>query len=162
MPENVVPFRPIGEPKSPALTAVENHAFDELARQLSARLERENGDGNGDGSTSGAFQRLPDQLQNPQPEWLAEPEPPARGESVRDRALFDLLPTGVLIYRLDRLIYANRAFLDWTGYENLGALEQAGGLDALFVEASGNQLGANNGSKSLTIARALSRSRMLL
>jgi PAS domain S-box-containing protein len=133
MPENVVPFRPIGEPKSPALTAVENHAFDELARQLSARLERENGDGNGDGSTSGAFQRLPDQLQNPQPEWLAEPEPPARGESARDRALFDLLPTGVLIYRLDRLLYANAAFLQRVGYDSLHALEQAGGLDALYV-----------------------------
>src|SRR5262249_9703828 len=37
-PQNVVPFRPIGEPKSPALSPVENHAFHELARQLSARL----------------------------------------------------------------------------------------------------------------------------
>src|SRR5450631_9700 len=35
-PQNVVPFRPIGEPKSPALTSVENSAFNELARQLSA------------------------------------------------------------------------------------------------------------------------------
>src|SRR5882724_12616691 len=35
---NVVPFRPIGEPKAPVLTSVENSAFDELARQLSARL----------------------------------------------------------------------------------------------------------------------------
>jgi signal transduction histidine kinase len=131
MPENVVPFRPLGEPKSPALTAGENHAFDELARQLSARLERETGNGNG--STSGAFQRLPDQLQNPQPEWLAQPEPPARGESARDRALFDLLPTGVLIYRLDRMLYANPAFLQRIGYDSLHALEQAGGLDVLYV-----------------------------
>ena len=38
-PPNVVPFRPIGEPKSPTLTPVENSAFDELARQLSARLD---------------------------------------------------------------------------------------------------------------------------
>ncbi len=41
-PKNVVPFRPIGEPKSPVLTPVENSAFNELARQLSARLENEN------------------------------------------------------------------------------------------------------------------------
>src|SRR5882724_12013734 len=47
MPENVVPFRPIGEPKSPALTPVENNAFDELARQLSARLDRDNGETDG-------------------------------------------------------------------------------------------------------------------
>ena len=131
MPENVVPFRPIGEPKSPALTAGENNAFDELARQLSARLERENGDGNG--STPGVFQRLPEQLQSSQPDWLAQPEPPARGESTRDRALFDLLPTGVLIYRLDRMLYANPAFLQRIGYDSLHSLEQAGGLDALYV-----------------------------
>ena len=43
-PKNVLPFRPLGEPKSPVLTPVENSAFDELARQLSARLENENGD----------------------------------------------------------------------------------------------------------------------
>jgi PAS domain S-box-containing protein len=133
MPENVVPFRPIGEPKSPALTAGENNAFDELARQLSARLERDNGEGNGNGSPPGAFQRLPDQLQTPPPEWLAQPEPPARGESARDRALFDLLPTGVLIYRLDRMLYANPAFLQRIGYDSLHTLEQAGGLDALYV-----------------------------
>jgi len=117
MPENVVPFRPPGEQKSPALTPGENNAFDELARQLSARLDRD--DGSGEPS---------------QPEWLAQPEPPARGESGRDRALLDLLPSGVLIYRLDRLLYANPAFLQRIGYDSLHALEQAGGLETLYVE----------------------------
>ena len=41
---------------------------------------------------------------------------------------------GVLIYRLDRLLYANRAFLERIGYDSLHALEEAGGLDALYVE----------------------------
>ena len=41
--KNVVPFRPAGETKSPSLSPVENTAFNELARQLSARLETENG-----------------------------------------------------------------------------------------------------------------------
>ena len=46
-PKNVLPFRPLGEAKSgeaksPVLTPVENSAFNELARQLSARLENEN------------------------------------------------------------------------------------------------------------------------
>lgn len=36
---NVVPFRPQTEPATPALTAVESNAFDELARELSARLD---------------------------------------------------------------------------------------------------------------------------
>ena len=42
-PKNVLPFRPISEAKSPVLTPVENSAFNELARQLSARLDSENG-----------------------------------------------------------------------------------------------------------------------
>src|SRR5262249_60638129 len=69
-------------------------------------------------------------------EWRAPAEPPARGEAKRDRALLDLLPTGVLIYRLDRLLYANPAFLQRIGYESLHELEHAGGLDALYVDTS--------------------------
>jgi len=68
------------------------------------------------------------------PEWLAPPEPPARGEAARDKALLDLLPVGILIYRLDRLLYANPAFLARIGYPSLHALEDVGGLDALYVE----------------------------
>ncbi len=52
------------------------------------------------------------------------------------RAILDHVPTGVLIYRLDQLLYANRAFLTWTGYDRLDALAAAGGLDSLFVEPS--------------------------
>ncbi|MHC2539221.1 hypothetical protein ACVJMY_008790 [Bradyrhizobium diazoefficiens] len=46
-PPNVVPFRPPGDTRSPGdqrsptLTPIENSAFNELARQLSERLERE-------------------------------------------------------------------------------------------------------------------------
>jgi PAS domain S-box-containing protein len=70
-----------------------------------------------------------------QPEWLVQPEPPPRGQSIRDRTLLDLLPVGVLIYRLDRLVYANSAFLKRIGFASLHALEDAGGLDALYVDA---------------------------
>jgi PAS domain S-box-containing protein len=168
-PKNVLPFRPISEPKSPALTPVENNAFNELARQLAERLERqsagpvaaqpsdpssdtpeavvdqpeaveaqekldttveENLDKNVDETVDQAF----NEAVNEQPGWLARPEPPTRGESRRDRALLDLLPVGVLIYRLDRLLYANSAFLQRIGYHSLHALEEAGGLDALYVE----------------------------
>ncbi len=149
-PPNVVPFRPIGEPKSPILTQVENNAFDELARQLSARLERDepapaeppgvvpevsealtealveppaslpapnpvNDLRPGDAPVAehrSSDQPASDQPASNQPEWLAPPEPPARGETQRDRALLDLLPTGILIYRLDRLLYANPAFFE--------------------------------------------------
>ena len=142
LPGNVVPFRAPGEAKSPALTPAEDGAFNELARQLSARLETE------DGATSDAS---PAEIQPPAAEaaregppvpaagnplqWLQPEQPPARGEDRRDRTLLDLLPSGVLIYRLDRLLYANPAFLERLGYDSLRSLEHAGGLDALYVEA---------------------------
>jgi PAS domain S-box-containing protein len=140
-PKNVLPFRPVGEPKSPGLTPVENSAFHELARQLSVRLGSENG-----APATPAASEVPDAVIDPQPApeipapvseqpgWLTRPEPPARGESRRDKALLDLIPVGVLIYRLDRLLYANPAFLQRMGYPSLHALEDAGGLDALYVE----------------------------
>jgi len=141
-PKNVLPFRPIGEPKSPVLTPVENSAFNEIARQLSARLDSENGDAAATPATSDAPDAVVEQPAAPeapepvgeQPGWLAQPEPPARGETRRDKTLLDLLPVGVLIYRLDRLLYTNPAFLERMGYQSLHALEEAGGLDALYVE----------------------------
>jgi PAS domain S-box-containing protein len=151
IPKNVLPFRPLGEPKlvepklgepkSPVLTSVENSAFNELARQLSARLETETDAASAAPATSeapAAAIELPAAPETPdvseQAGWLAEPEPAPRGQARRDRTLLDLLPVGVLIYRLDRLVYANAAFLDRVGYANLHALEDAGGLDALYVE----------------------------
>ena len=139
-PKNVVPFRPVGDQKSPALTPVESSAFDELARQLSERLDCENDEAAtlpSPDATETTSERpdTPETSEQPgeQPGWLAAPEAPARGEARRDRMLLDLLPVGVLIYRLDRLLYANRAFLLQMGYDNLHALEDAGGLDALYV-----------------------------
>lgn len=151
-PPNVVPFRApgdlrsLGDQRSPTLTPVENSAFNELARQLSERLERER-----ETIASAAAEPPADEITQEAPtpeqpmiseagappsaaEWLSEPAPPAQGHSTRDRALLDLVPTGMLIYRLDRLLYANPAFLARMGYASLAALEDAGGLDALYVE----------------------------
>jgi PAS domain S-box-containing protein len=141
--QNVLPFRPPGEPKSPVLTPVENSAFAELARQLAARLEGEIGKAAATPTTSEATDAgieqpavpdTPPEQASEAPRWLARAEPPARGETRRDKALLDLLPVGILIYRLDRLLYANPAFLERIGYHSLHALEEAGGLDALYVE----------------------------
>jgi PAS domain S-box-containing protein len=153
-PKNVLPFRPpgesksgesksgepkLGEPKSPILTPVENSAFDELARQLSARLESETGAAAPATSEQPMAAIAPLTAPAPlevseQAGWLIEPEPAPRGQAQRDRTLLDLLPIGVLIYRLDRLVYANAAFLKRMGYATLHALEDSGGLDALYVE----------------------------
>jgi PAS domain S-box-containing protein len=137
--KNVLPFRPLGDQKSPVLTPVENSAFNELARQLAARLERETGAPDAPAPPTEVPEPvIAQQEQTPEadekPGWLARPEPPARGEARRDKMLLDLLPVGVLIYRLDRLLYANPAFLARMAYPSLHALEQAGGLDALYVE----------------------------
>jgi PAS domain S-box-containing protein len=141
-PKNVLPFRPINDTKSPVLTPVENSAFNELARQLAERLDKfapvapppaEPPEVPAAGVDPPAPVEAPEVISE-QPSWLAKPEPPARGVSRRDRALLDLLPVGVLIYRLDRLLYANSAFLERIGYRDLQALEEAGGLDALYVE----------------------------
>ncbi|GMO93870.1 PAS domain S-box protein [Bradyrhizobium sp. TM239] len=144
-PPNVVPFRPHGDvrslsdQRSPTLTPVENSAFNELARQLSERLERERETIAAEASEPVAEITNEPLAPEPEPphapaEWLTEPAPPARGASARDRTLLDLLPTGILIYRLDRLLYANPAFLARMGYAGIAALEDAGGLDALYVE----------------------------
>jgi len=143
---NVVPFRAPGDTKQPVLTPVENSAFDELARQLSARLETDN-DNQPIVVDETIFETRTEAAAEP-PEWLATPEPPARGEAARDKALLDLLPVGILIYRLDRLLYANAAFLARIGYPNLHALEDAGGLDALYVEP-----GPSNGSSTSDAGR---------
>jgi PAS domain S-box-containing protein len=213
-PPNVVPFRPLGDTRAPTLTPVENSAFNELARQLSERLEREREaaaaasepqplreaiqdsvqDPIEDPAQDSIQESIQDSIQDliqeldrdviddaapaiaqaaelpplalpPEPrhacaEWLAEPGPAPQGHSARDRTLFDLLPTGILIYRLDRLLYANPSFLASIGYASLQALEQAGGLDALYVgpgvssASSTSQAGtpvtisANNGGAS--------------
>ncbi|MCA1525826.1 PAS domain S-box protein [Bradyrhizobium yuanmingense] len=136
-PPNVVPFRVAGDTRPPTLTPVENSAFNELARQLSERLERERETITTD--AAGPVAETSAEAPEPEPpqaaaEWLTEPAPPPRGMSARDRTLLDLLPTGILIYRLDRLLYANPAFLARIGYDGLNALEHAGGLDALYVE----------------------------
>jgi PAS domain S-box-containing protein len=168
-PKNVLPFRPVNEVKSPSLTQVENNTFNELSRQLAARLEAERGaairqpdpletsvellsEARDAGSERAAAPDRPEPHGEPPP-WLSAPEPPARGEMLRDKALLDLLPVGVLIYRLDRLLYANRAFLDRIGYPSLGALEAADGLDALFVEPVGLTGSSTSGSgTAVTIA----------
>ncbi|TWA91355.1 PAS domain-containing protein [Bradyrhizobium stylosanthis] len=145
-PPNVVPFRTPGDTRPPTLTPVENSAFNELARQLSERLERERESIAANAAEPPAAEIAAEPLPpepEPQPEhepvhapaeWLTEPAPPPRGTSLRDRTLLDLLPTGILIYRLDRLLYANPAFLARMGHASLNALENAGGLDALYVE----------------------------
>ena len=101
---------PGGEADAPTLSSGEHHAFYELSRRLTHHL-------NNDEALD---------LVVAQSDSLLSPA----GDM---RQLFDRLPVGVLIYRLERLIYANRAFLQATGHDSLDELVEAGGLDSLLL-----------------------------
>lgn len=176
-PPNVVPFRAPGDQRSlsdqrsPTLTPVENSAFNELARQLSERLERERetiASAAAEPPVEQITQDAPTRISEPgtppaAAEWLSEPAPPAQGHSTRDRALLDLVPTGMLIYRLDRLLYANPAFLTRMGYASLGTLEDAGGLDALYVEPGVSAASSTSQAGTpVTISAAIANGEQLL
>lgn len=154
---NVVAF-PFPPPPEPAagLSARERSAFQELARELSARLKNPVKSGAADMPTEPFVARAPTE-----PPKVEQPKTVRNGDAARDmhdaRPILDRLPIGLLVYRLNHLIYANPVFLDWTGYPSLEALVEAGGLDSLFIETKDAPTAkdakeAKNGSKTLTIA----------
>ncbi len=133
-------------PTGPTLSPKEHSAFQELARELSERLRKTSGK-----SSAPVVPQPAEPVAAPVETPQTTPKP-AR-DTLEDRSIFDRLPTGILIYRLNSLIYANRAFLDWTGYSTLDELTEAGGLDSLFIEPKKEATPKDAGAaKSLTIA----------
>ena len=63
---------------------------------------------------------------------VAEPEPAAEDAGVLVREVIDRIPLGLAVVRDERLLMANRAFLELFGYPDLEDLEVAGGLGALL------------------------------
>jgi len=71
---------------------------------------------------------------------------------IAEHALLDRIPIGVLVYRHDEALYANRHFLDLSGYGDLAAMNAAGGLSALIAEpGAGDTLAAAGGAQALAI-----------
>ena len=126
-------------------------AFQELARELSIRLKK---------SSTKANKAAPDELGAKPPVLVSRraPDPlresPKLAQDARDsRPILDRLPIGILVYRLNTLLYANRTFLEWTGYPTLDALNDAGGLDNLFIDGKDQSSSdSRSGTKTLTIA----------
>jgi signal transduction histidine kinase len=66
-------------------------------------------------------------------------------------AFLDRIPLGILVYRHDGLLYANRQFLELTGYQDLAAIEAAGGLNRLFAEPGAGAFADHGGAQALAI-----------
>ena len=143
--ENVVPFRAAADAKPTILSPVERTAFRELATTLTARLKGADELARGqiandlDETPAAGFpvsDRVAKAAANAgDSRLLAEQRAPLPEPSLKEeRPILDRLPVGLLIHRHDSLIYANRAFLEWTGCETLADFSQAGGLDSLFIE----------------------------
>ncbi len=164
--KNVVPFRTSAPAeKTPSLSPVERSAFRELAKELTSRLLNnaqapaalpESEDSDAASKSEGAYGRAggesaPIGFIPPREEMPAadsEETYASRNLSAQDdRAIVDRLPLGVLIYRLDMPLYANAAFLSWSGYPSVAELAAAGGLDVLFVTPNGK----DKAGQSLTI-----------
>jgi signal transduction histidine kinase len=138
---NIVAF-PAGatEVLAPGLTPVEHMAFREISRKLAQGLSAASA--NPDAQTA-SFAPAHDEASIAQ----------AHSGNVAPDAhmLLDHIPLAILIYRLDRLLYANPMFLDWCGHPSLGALAAAGGLDQLLIEPIGPAGTARDQSVTLTI-----------
>jgi signal transduction histidine kinase len=158
-----VPF-PAASPadaKAPSLSPVERRAFRELARRLTDRLSTAGGEDVAADATATRPQADTAAASDPTLADLAEAaksasdHPPSQDipeefdqllftpelphESTQEQtSILDRLPVGVLVYRLEHLLYANRAFLDWTGHADLTALTDAGGLSGLLIEPTGS------------------------
>jgi PAS domain S-box-containing protein len=162
--QNVVPFRaatPIPE-KRPALTPVERTAFREIGETLGSAAPERGSAAPERGSAapergSAAPERHEPEVQHaeaaPLPSAFAtgiEIEPQAATET-EARAVLERLPVGILIHHGEQLIHANRAFLEWTGYADLDALAEDGGLERLVIEPGEPLDRANGTGKAFSI-----------
>jgi PAS domain S-box-containing protein len=134
---NVVPLRAGGAgDRRPTLSPVERSAFHEIARALGAKLDA--GEKRAAAPPQTAFPLLdPADFvppQSPEPEEGSERPAGPEASAMIESAVLDRLPAAVLVYRGDDLLFANRAFFEWTGYTGLDAVTAAGGLPALFTE----------------------------
>jgi signal transduction histidine kinase len=136
----VVPCLASGaEAVGPALTPVEHMAFREISRKLSQGLTAVSVEP-GAGTV------------NPTPREDKAEAHAHLGETTTDaRPLLDRIPVGILIYRLDQLLYANPTFLQWCGHRTLDALTAAGGLNQLFIEPIGAVATGRDQSVTLTV-----------
>ena len=67
-------------------------------------------------------------------------------ETAGERMVLDRMPSAAVVYRGDHILYANAALLDWTGFADIDALADAGGVARLFAEPGVALLGDSAGT----------------
>jgi PAS domain S-box-containing protein len=144
--KNVVPFR--------AASAVEQRAHGEHnAFRDMARQSTQHRDGKDEAPAPGNRQET---LKNPEQHSTANEQSPGNDKELAvtlvRHPLIEKLPVGILVYRVDQLLYANGAFLEWTGYSSLEALAEAGGLESLFIEPDADASQEAGPDRTLAIA----------
>ncbi len=111
-PEAAAPILPFRRTLRPGLNPDEDLAFREIARALNARTANDIGVRDLKASVAGRLSVSP-------------------GDGALE--VLETLPSAILIHRLGTPLFANHAFLDLVGFDDLGALIQHG-LDQLFEE----------------------------
>ena len=80
------------------------------------------------------------------------PDTPSRlVEQFIEPAFLDRIQLGILVYRHDALLFANRQFLHLSGYSDIAAIEAAGGLNRLFAEPVPNAAADGAAAQALAI-----------
>ena len=166
--------------KAPSLSPIERNAFQELAQELTTRLggtqetaaantaveglRAEEQQAPGQASAAPAAEvaaadeipalvaadippAAPPALAAATQDNIAPPQRPPLGE----HALLDRVPAGILVYRNNAPLYANRRFLEWSGYDSFEALTAAGGLNALFAGPSTDAPTDGGGMQKLSV-----------
>ena len=153
--KNVLPFRTSAPvEKRPALTPVERSAFHEIAETLKAVPPAPPIAPEATAPETAAPEPArPEEPAGALPSAFARSDAPPPRDDGDQAVILERLPVGVLIHRNDSLLYANRAFLEWTGFSDLAAVAAGGGLERLIVEPGTGALDRVNGTgKTFTIA----------
>jgi PAS domain S-box-containing protein len=121
---NVVPLRPttrMEDAMPSTLTPSERNAFDEISRALA-------------GLASGSAEPLPDPAPADSAEVVDTHVDGPTGTPSADilRTIIDRVPIGIIVARQNVPLFANRTLLDLTGYRDIDALHESGGLERLF------------------------------
>jgi len=143
---NVVPLpgtQPTNTPSRPDhLSGIEQDAF----RRIAAALET---------PKAPAEDTLAAETQAVVDDQTGRPTSPAAPMAEPDTQILDRLPIGIVVFRGDNTLFANRTFLDILGYENLAEFVAAGGRDAFFPDGdpdwAKSQTGQTEGQLSVRI-----------